>query len=114
MVPAGFDSRPGRFGPPPRAVLAALPGLAAALWWALPRLPGLSCPFDMGAPMRNYVSGHRADTPQDFAELALGTPPELWLGVDGESAEERAARLDAARDILADPEYQDLPDALIR
>ncbi|MFE7167193.1 hypothetical protein [Streptomyces sp. NPDC057616] len=64
--------------------------------------------------MLNYVSGHRADTPQDFAELALGTPAELWLGVDGESAEERAARLDAARDILADPEYRDLPDALIR
>ncbi|MFG2789989.1 hypothetical protein [Streptomyces sp. NPDC048419] len=64
--------------------------------------------------MLNYVSGHRADTPQDFAELALGTPAELWLGVDGESDEERAARLDAARDILADPEYRDLPDALIR
>jgi hypothetical protein len=64
--------------------------------------------------MLNYVSGHRADTPQDFAELALGTPPELWLGVDGESDDERAARLDAARDILADPEYRDLPDALIR
>ncbi|MFF4909739.1 hypothetical protein ACFY2T_33320 [Streptomyces sp. NPDC001260] len=68
----------------------------------------------MGAPMLNYVCGHRADTPQDFAELALGTPSELWLGVDGESDEERAARLDAARDILADPEYQDLPDGLIR
>ncbi|MFI6661931.1 hypothetical protein ACIBL8_41190 [Streptomyces sp. NPDC050523] len=64
--------------------------------------------------MLNYVSGHRADTPQDFAELALGTPPELWLGVDGESDQERAARLDAARDILADPDYRDLPDALIR
>ncbi|MFG2789109.1 hypothetical protein [Streptomyces sp. NPDC048419] len=64
--------------------------------------------------MLNYVSGHRADTPQDFAELALGTPPELWLGVDGESDEERAARLDAARDILADPDYRDLTDALIR
>jgi hypothetical protein len=64
--------------------------------------------------MLNYVSGHRADTPQDFAELALGTPPELWLGVDGESNKERAARLDAARDILADPEYRDLPDALMR
>ena len=64
--------------------------------------------------MLNYVCGHRADTPQDFAELALGTPPELWLGVDGESDEERAARLDAARDILADPEYCTLPDDLIR
>jgi hypothetical protein len=64
--------------------------------------------------MRNYVGGHRADTAQDFAELALGTPTELWLGVDGESDEERAARLDAARDILADPEYRSLPDDLIR
>jgi len=64
--------------------------------------------------MLNYVCGHRADTPQDFAELALGTPAELWLGVDGESDEERAARLDAARDILADPEYSTLPDDLIR
>ncbi|MFF4909818.1 hypothetical protein ACFY2T_33730 [Streptomyces sp. NPDC001260] len=64
--------------------------------------------------MLNYVSGHRADTPDDFAELALGTPAELWLGIEGESEEERAARLDAARDILTDPEYRDLPDALIR
>ncbi|WP_327691658.1 hypothetical protein OG870_27825 [Streptomyces sp. NBC_00461] len=64
--------------------------------------------------MLNYVCGHRADTPQDFAELALGTPAELWLGVDGESDEECAARLDAARDILADPEFRTLPDDLIR
>ncbi|MGW1557580.1 hypothetical protein ACWCQ1_13855 [Streptomyces sp. NPDC002144] len=64
--------------------------------------------------MRNYVGGHRADTPQDFAELALGTPVDLWLGVEGESDEERAARLDAARDILADPEFCTLPDDLIR
>ncbi|MEV0174926.1 hypothetical protein AB0I00_27870 [Streptomyces sp. NPDC050803] len=58
--------------------------------------------------MRNFVSGHQADTTEDFLELALGTPVELWLGVEGESAEERAARLDAARDILADcPELAD-------
>ncbi|GCD43755.1 hypothetical protein [Streptomyces paromomycinus] len=45
----------------------------------------------------------------DDVELSLGTPPELWLGVDGESAEERAARLEAARGILADdPELLDL------
>lgn len=25
-------------------------------------------------------------------ELSLGTPPELWLGVEGESSEERAAK----------------------
>ena len=64
--------------------------------------------------MLNYVCGHRADTPQDFAELALGTPVELWLGVDGDRDEERAARLDAARDILADPEFCTVPDDLIR
>jgi hypothetical protein len=52
--------------------------------------------------MRSYISGHQAMTNTDFIELALGTPVELWLGVDGESEMERAARLDAARDILAD------------
>ncbi|MFI8530110.1 hypothetical protein ACIGMX_07665 [Streptomyces aquilus] len=62
--------------------------------------------------IRNYVSGHRADTAHDFLELALGTPVELWLGVEGESEEERAARLDAARDILAD--YPDLPDRAVQ
>lgn len=46
------------------------------------------------------------------AEVVLGTPPELWLGVPGESAGERAARLDAARDILADD--PGLPDRLAR
>ncbi|MFK0107553.1 hypothetical protein [Streptomyces sp. NPDC091217] len=64
--------------------------------------------------MRSFVSGHRADSPRDFLELALGTPLELWLGVDGESEEERAARLDAARDILTDPDYSSMPDDLIR
>ncbi|WP_326729945.1 hypothetical protein [Streptomyces phaeochromogenes] len=64
--------------------------------------------------MRNYVSGHPADTTEDFIELALGTPVELWLGVEGETEEERAARLDAARDILTDPHYGSLPDDLIR
>jgi hypothetical protein len=51
-------------------------------------------------------------TTNDFIELALGTPVELWLGVDGESEEERAAREDAARDILADA--PNLPDDLVR
>ncbi|ATL83341.1 putative RNA polymerase sigma factor [Streptomyces malaysiensis subsp. malaysiensis] len=46
--------------------------------------------------------------------MALGTPVDLWLGVEGETDEERAARLDAARDILADPEYSDLADDLVR
>jgi hypothetical protein len=64
--------------------------------------------------MKYIVAGHQAVSDAEFAELALGTPVELWLGVEGESDEERAARLDAARDILADPEYRELPDALIR
>ncbi|MET9901907.1 hypothetical protein [Streptomyces sp. NPDC006446] len=62
--------------------------------------------------MRNFVSGHPADTTHDFLELALGTPVELWLGVEGESEEERAARLDAARDILADS--PELPDRAVQ
>lgn len=55
--------------------------------------------------MRSYIAGRRALTAQDVVELALGTPTELWLGVGGESEEERAARLAAARDILADDPY---------
>jgi hypothetical protein len=52
--------------------------------------------------MRSIVAGHVAVTATEFIELALGTPPELWLGVEGETEEERAARLAAAADILAD------------
>ena len=62
--------------------------------------------------MRSYINGHSAVTTDDFIELALGTPVELWLGVDGESEMERAAREDAARDILADA--PNLPDGLVR
>lgn len=62
--------------------------------------------------MRIYIGHHQAVSTHDFVELALGTPVELWLGVEGENEEERAARLDAARDILADD--PDLPDDLIR
>ncbi|WP_392872788.1 hypothetical protein [Streptomyces sp. LN499] len=58
--------------------------------------------------MKNIVAGHVAADTTEFIELALGTPIELWLGVEGESELERAARLDAARDILADS--PDLPD----
>ncbi|TQE23561.1 hypothetical protein Sipo8835_34670 [Streptomyces ipomoeae] len=83
--------------------------------------------------MKYIVAGHQAVTATEFAELALGTPVELWLGVEGEPSEEcapcknraegdrlcavcaeRAARLDAARDILADPEFASLPDDLVR
>lgn len=62
--------------------------------------------------MRAYIGRQQAVSAEDFAELALGTPVELWLGVEGETDEERAAREDAARDILAD--NPDLPDDLIR
>ncbi|MFC5027160.1 hypothetical protein ACQFX6_19370 [Streptomyces sp. DSM 41987] len=58
--------------------------------------------------MRTYIGGHQAVSDTDFVELALGTPVELWLGVEGETEMERAARLAAARDILADD--PDLPD----
>ncbi|KJY36239.1 hypothetical protein [Streptomyces katrae] len=62
--------------------------------------------------MRIFIGGHEAVSTDEFIELALGTPLELWLGVEGESEEERAARLDAARDILA--EYPNLPDDVSR
>ncbi|WP_129306576.1 hypothetical protein [Streptomyces sp. L2] len=64
--------------------------------------------------MRTYVGHQQAVSAEDFVELALGTPVELWLGVEGESEMERAARLDAGRDILADSEYSRLPDDLAR
>jgi len=64
--------------------------------------------------MKPFIPGHEVVTENDALELALGTPLDLWLGVDGESAEERAARLDAARDILAEePELYDRVTALI-
>lgn len=62
--------------------------------------------------MRSYIGSNQAVSGTDFVELALGTPVELWLGVDGESELERAARLDAARDILAENPH--LPDDVIR
>lgn len=58
--------------------------------------------------MRTFIGGHQVVSSTDFIELALGTPLDLWLGVEGESEMDRAARLDAARDILAD--NPDLPD----
>lgn len=62
--------------------------------------------------MRTYIGRQQAISADDFAELALGTPVELWLGVEGETDEERAARQDAARDILA--ENPGLPDDVAR
>ncbi|MBA2945111.1 hypothetical protein [Streptomyces himalayensis] len=62
--------------------------------------------------MRSYIGHHQAVTANDFIELALGTPPELWLGEEHETDEERAAREDAAHDILAD--NPGLPDDVAR
>ncbi|GAA2333466.1 hypothetical protein [Streptomyces cuspidosporus] len=58
--------------------------------------------------MKSFIGHHEVATDTDYLELALGTPLELWLGEEDESDDERAARLDAARDILADdPELID-------
>lgn len=67
--------------------------------------------------MRTYVGGQEAVNIFEIAELAYGfefepaTPEdfrELFLGKPGESAEERAVRLAAAVDVLA--ELQELSD----
>ncbi|MFB7762622.1 hypothetical protein [Streptomyces xiamenensis] len=52
--------------------------------------------------MRSFIGTHEVLDNADFLELALGTPPELWLGSESETDEDRAARMDAAADILAD------------
>ncbi|MFI1382897.1 hypothetical protein [Embleya sp. NPDC020886] len=52
--------------------------------------------------MRSIVAGRFAATVAEFAELALGIDWALFDGEPGESEQERAARLDAARDILSD------------
>jgi hypothetical protein len=58
--------------------------------------------------MKHFIGHHLVASTDEVLELAIGTPLDLWLGVDNESEEERAARLDAARDILADdPELTD-------
>ncbi|MGW0314719.1 hypothetical protein [Streptomyces flavidovirens] len=62
--------------------------------------------------MRTYIGRQQAISAGDFVELALGTPVELWLGVEGETDEERVARQEAARDILA--ENPGLPDDVAR
>lgn len=51
--------------------------------------------------MRTIVAGRQAITKLEFSELALGFSA-LFEGVDGESAMERATRLDVARDVLTE------------
>ncbi|MCI3930262.1 hypothetical protein [Streptomyces sp. AN091965] len=62
--------------------------------------------------MKSFIGIHQVVSADDYIELALGTPIELWLGVEAESEMERAAREDAARDILADNPH--LPDTVAR
>ncbi|MET8686314.1 hypothetical protein ABZV77_19070 [Streptomyces sp. NPDC004732] len=57
--------------------------------------------------MKCIVAGHTAVTAKEFAELALGFAEhaagfdtELFTGEAGESAEDRAARLAVARDVV--------------
>ncbi|MEU6001880.1 hypothetical protein ABZ837_29195 [Streptomyces sp. NPDC047197] len=59
--------------------------------------------------MKCIVAGHIAVTATEFAELALGFAErsagfdvELFTGTATESEQERAARLDVARDVLAE------------
>ncbi|MFJ1603932.1 hypothetical protein ACIOHS_11260 [Streptomyces sp. NPDC088253] len=53
--------------------------------------------------MRTFVAGHEAHGELEFAELALGIDVDLFRGpLESETDDERAAREDAARDILAD------------
>ncbi|MFF8968682.1 hypothetical protein [Streptomyces sp. NPDC014995] len=53
--------------------------------------------------MKCIVAGHEAVTAAEFAELAFGLDRELFAGpAVAESEEERAARLDVAREVLAE------------
>ncbi|MFJ2779198.1 hypothetical protein [Kitasatospora sp. NPDC087315] len=60
--------------------------------------------------MRSIVAGQTALTEDEFAELALGVDSEftkLFTGVSGENELERAARMDAAADVLTDLRRED-------
>ncbi len=69
--------------------------------------------------MKCIVAGHVAVTVTEFTELALGIDLELFTGPALETPLEREARLDAAREILAelresDPESAAYAEALMR
>ncbi|WP_371670075.1 hypothetical protein OG985_22015 [Streptomyces sp. NBC_00289] len=52
--------------------------------------------------MKCIVAGHEAVTATEFAELAFGIDQELFTGLAAESDSDRAARLDVAREVLAE------------
>ncbi|WUR81353.1 hypothetical protein OG967_22375 [Streptomyces phaeochromogenes] len=60
--------------------------------------------------MRSIVAGHEAVTAAEFAELAFGIDRELFTGSVRESVKERRARLDVAREVLAELRESD-PEA---
>ncbi|MFE1976629.1 hypothetical protein [Streptomyces hygroscopicus] len=69
--------------------------------------------------MKCIVAGHEAVTAKDFAELAFGIDLELFTGSAAETDDDRKARLDVARAVLAelrqsDPEAAAFAAALMR
>ncbi|MEW2566106.1 hypothetical protein [Streptomyces sp. NPDC047070] len=69
--------------------------------------------------MKCIVAGHEAVTASEFAELALGIDLELFTGLAAESDIDRAARLDVAREVLAelresDPQTAAYAQSLLR
>ncbi|AVZ74009.1 hypothetical protein SLUN_19430 [Streptomyces lunaelactis] len=52
--------------------------------------------------MECIVAGHMAVTAVEITELVPAVDLDLFIGPNAESTSDRAARLDAARDILAD------------
>ncbi|MFE7357567.1 hypothetical protein ACFU8Q_31575 [Streptomyces sp. NPDC057543] len=69
--------------------------------------------------MKTIVAGREPVTATEFIELALGIDLELFTGSATESAMERAARLDVAREVLADlresdPEAAAYAESLLR
>ncbi|MBK5994464.1 hypothetical protein JHN53_23010 [Streptomyces sp. MBT58] len=69
--------------------------------------------------MKSIVAGRWPVTATEFVELALGIDLELFTGSPTESAMDRAARLDVAREVLADlwesdPETAAYAESLLR
>ncbi|MGW1333610.1 hypothetical protein ACWD7B_04935 [Streptomyces rubiginosohelvolus] len=69
--------------------------------------------------MKSIVAGREPVTATEFVELALGIDLELFTGPAVESVMDRAARLDVAREVLADlresdPETAAYAESLLR
>ncbi|MEV7638548.1 hypothetical protein AB0O32_01340 [Streptomyces rubiginosohelvolus] len=69
--------------------------------------------------MKSIVAGREPVTATEFVELALGIDLELFTGSPTETVTDRAARLDVAREVLAelresDPETAAYAESLLR